>query len=86
MLANRDSGIKGYGPHVLRIGYFVPRRYVCVAFSCLATLRVEGMSKQYPLAAFLESPREAREISARRDQDLGKSLDGPRLDWWKIKG
>ena len=28
---------------------------VCVVFSCSAILRIEGMSKQYPLTVFLES-------------------------------
>ena len=43
--------------HILRIGYLVPRMFVCVRFSCLAISSNRGMSKQYPLAVFLESPR-----------------------------
>ena len=30
---------------------------VCVVFSCLAILRIEGCLKQYPPTVFLESPR-----------------------------
>ena len=40
---NRDQGFQGYGLSILRVGSLVPRKlFVCVVFSCLAILRIEG--------------------------------------------
>ena len=36
------TGFQGCGLSILRIGYLVPRMCVCVVFSCLAILRIEG--------------------------------------------
>ena len=36
------QGFQGYGLSTLRIGYLVPRMFVCAVFSCLAVLRIEA--------------------------------------------
>ena len=51
------QGFQGYSLSILRIRYLVPRRLFCVAFACLAIIRVEGCLNSTLLTACLESPR-----------------------------
>ena len=38
----KPKGLQGYGLSIVRFRYLVPRIFVCVVFSCLAILRIEG--------------------------------------------
>ena len=42
LVAEALQGFHGYGLPILRIRHLVPRMVVCVVFSCLAILRIEG--------------------------------------------